>query len=187
MKHALTRLPTRLIALLTAWVAATMMFMSPASAEGARLTPVDEHAIVVRDGDVFIAAQPTEADLDAWAAMGVTTVVNMRSQAENTNLGYSPVEAMTARGMSYVEIPMGRADGVSPDIRNRLGDVLAEVDGPIVVHCRSGTRVAHAYAAHLIATGAMSPSELADFGWGNGLSSSMMAALASPPDTSAAD
>jgi len=191
MKHALTRLtarlPARFIALLTASVAATMMFMSPASAEGTRLTPVDEHAIVVRDGDMFIAAQPTEADLDAWAAMGVTTVVNMRSRAENTNLGYSPVEAMTARGMSYIEIPMGGGDGVSPDIRDRLGDVLAAADGPIVVHCRSGTRVAHAYAAHLIASGEMSSSELADFGWVNGLSSPMMAALASPPNTLAAD
>jgi len=183
----MTHSPANIRSLLTAVVAAAFMFTSPANAEGARLSPVDEHAIVVRDGDVLIAAQPTEADLDAWAAMGVTTVVNMRSQAENANLPYSPMEAMNARGMSYVEIPMGRADGVSPDMRDALGEVLAAAEGPIVVHCRSGTRVAHAYAAHLLATGQMTAADVADFGWAGGLSSQTMAALASPPDTSAAD
>jgi uncharacterized protein (TIGR01244 family) len=129
------------------------------------LTLLDEHALVARDGNVYIAAQPTEADLDAWAARGVKLVINLRSRAENAGLPFDPDAAAAARAMSYVAIPMGGADGVSPQIRERLTEALKSAQGPAALHCASGPRAVYAYAAHLLAEGEATPDDIADLGW----------------------
>lgn len=139
----------------------------------ARFEPVRENALVARDGDVFIAGQPTLADLDAWAARGVGLVVNLRSRAETAALPFDADAEVAARGMRYEDIPMGHADGVSPAITARLSDALADAAGPVVLHCRTGPRAAHAYAAHLIAKG----EDISNLGWPGGLSRETMAAL----------
>lgn len=144
-------------------------------AEEPRLTPVEEgHAIVARDGALFIAAQPTEDDLDAWKAQGVTTVVNLRSQAETAELSFDSAAEMAERGFAYSEIPMGGADGVSPDIVDQLAAILENAEGPVVLHCRTGSRAAHAYAAYLQSRG---EADIADFGWPGGLDASTVDAL----------
>ena len=142
-----------------------------------RLEPIGAHALVARDGAVYLGGQPSLDDLDAWAEMGVKLVVNTRSQAENADLGLDMAGQAAARGMAYVEIPMGGPDGVSPSIRERLTAALAANEGPAVIHCRTGPRAAHAYAAHLLATGAMTPEELTRFGWPGGLSVETLRAL----------
>jgi uncharacterized protein (TIGR01244 family) len=164
---------------LIATLAAAALLAAPAFAEDARLTPVEEgHALVARDGDVLIAAQPTPEDLDAWAAQGVTTVVNLRSQAETAALSFDPAAEAAARGLRYSAIPMGGADGVSPDIVDQLAEILRDAEGPVVLHCRTGSRAAHAYAAYLQSEGKAGAADLADFGWPGGLSSETMSALA---------
>jgi uncharacterized protein (TIGR01244 family) len=180
MKHAALRLAA---ALLGATVPVSAMIARAAVAEdvasGARLAPVEDgHALVARDGDVFIAAQPAPEDFDAWAARGVTTVVNLRSRAETAELGFDPAAEAAARGLSYSEIPMGGADGVSPDVVAQLADVLAGAEGPVVLHCRTGSRAAHAYAAYLVTEGEESRAALSEFGWPGGLSDETISALA---------
>jgi uncharacterized protein (TIGR01244 family) len=142
-----------------------------------RFTPVGANALVAQDGDVYIAGQPKESDLDAWAARGVKTVVNLRSRAENQTLPYEAQEAMAARGFRYAEIPMGGADGVSPRIREQLAEVLSEAEGPVVLHCAGGPRAAYAYAAHLLAEGRVTPDQVDDIGWPGGLNPEILGAL----------
>ncbi len=142
-----------------------------------RLSPMRANALVARDGDIFIAAQPTEADLDAWAAQGVKLVVNLRSRAENAALPYRATEAMQARGMAYVEIPMGGADGVTPAVREKLTETLATAAGPTVLHCGGGPRCVYAYAAHLLAEGQATPEDIENFGWPGGLDPDVLQAL----------
>jgi protein tyrosine phosphatase (PTP) superfamily phosphohydrolase (DUF442 family) len=55
--------------------------------------------------------------------------------------------------MRYVELPIGGTYGASAVLTATLGDLLAEADGPVVMHCRTGGRSAHLYAAHLVDTG----------------------------------
>lgn len=141
------------------------------------LTLVRGAAIVARDGDVFIAAQPSEADLDAWAAQGVKLVVNMRSRAENAGLPYKPTDAMKARGMAYVEIPMGGPDGITPQVREKLTETLTGASGPTVLHCAGGPRCVYAYAAHLLAEGKATQKDIENFGWPGGLDPNVLAAL----------
>jgi uncharacterized protein (TIGR01244 family) len=160
-------------------LAAAALFAAPALAENPRLSALDEgHALVAQDGDVLIAAQPTTEDLDAWAARGVTTVVNLRSRAETAELAFDSAAEAAARGLAYSEIPMGGADGVSPDIVDQLAEILENAEGPVVIHCRTGSRAAHAYAAYLAAQGEADDADLADFGWPGGLNSETLSSLA---------
>lgn len=168
---------TRRIAAALAAFAAVLSLAACARQEEHRLSSVDEDSLVARDGDVYIASQPSLEDLDAWADRGVTTVVNFRSRAENASLPFDPAAEAQARGMSYVSIPMGGADGIASDIPARLDEVLADADGPVVLHCRTGVRAANAYAARLVADGEASEDDLDDFGWPGGLSQDMLAQL----------
>lgn len=108
--------------------------------------------IINRHGNVWFAPQPTEADLDKWAEDGVVTVVNSRTPGETAGLDYHLPTAVEARGMQYVELPLGGTYHPHPGMTGILGRVLEEAEGPVVLHCRSGTRSAHLYAAHLAST-----------------------------------
>ena len=142
-----------------------------------RLALVGENAIVARDGDVYIAGQPSPADLDDWQARGVRHLVNLRSRAETQELPFDLAAEAAARGMTYTEIPMGGLDGVHPEIRERLTAALADAEGPVALHCAGGPRAAYAYAAHLIATGALRPEDLETLGWPGPMPPDVIAAL----------
>lgn len=160
-------------------LAACLALLLPAvvQAEEPRLQPVGEDDLVAHDGDVYIASQPTPEDLDAWAARGITTVVNFRSHAETAALAFDPAAEAAARGLKYSEIPMGGDDGISPDIVDQLAAVLQNADGPVALHCRSGSRAANAYAAYLLKDGEANESDLADFGFPGGLKPETLQAL----------
>ena len=125
-----------------------------------------------------LAPQPGLQDLDAWAAAGVTTVVNMRSRQETADLGFDERAEVEARGMTYVEIPMGGQDGVSPDIVEALGLTLDTAEVKVVLHCRSGTRAAHAYGALKVKRGELAREDLDQrLGWTAPLSPATLDAL----------
>ncbi len=154
-------------------VAAALMaaaIATAAMADDLPVTRVDEGPLLARRGDVFLAGQPRLADFDAWAARGVTTVINMRSRAEIAALPYDSAAEAAARGLRYWEIPMGRADGYDPAQRAQLTALLNARDGPVVLYCRTGRRVSWAYAAHLIADGAAPRDTIEALDWPRPLS-----------------
>ncbi len=147
-------------------VAAMMAALTIAAAHAEpHLTPVDDAPLLARDGRVFLAGQPSLSDFDAWAADGVTTVVNMRSRAEIDALPYNPATEAAARGLSYWEIPMGRGDGYDPSQRARLTALLRDTEGATVLYCRTGRRASWAYAAHLVAEDGLTPDAVAALDW----------------------
>lgn len=142
--------------------------------------PVSD-SIVTRDGNVWLASQPNEADLDAWAAAGAKLVINSRTPEETASLPFDMQAAVESRGMRYVELPIGGAYGANPVLTPQLTQLLQSTDGPVVMHCRSGTRSAHLYAAHLIS---QDPSETTPFdtmGWRGGRDMGMVRALTPDP------
>lgn len=88
---------------------------------------------------LYTAGQPTPADWAAIKALGVRTVVNLRTPAELQ--GRDEAAEVRAAGLAYVEIPVAGADGINPDNARALHAALAPAHGDgVLVHCASGNR-----------------------------------------------
>ncbi len=153
------------------------IFLAFLSLIGVTMTLQDDSAIVARHDTVWLASQPSEADLDAWAAAGARMVINSRTPEETASLPFDLPAAVETRGMRYVEMPIGGAHGADPALTTQLAALLEESDGPVVMHCRSGTRSAHLYAAHLIATGDAGDDPFDTMNWPGGRDRGMVRAL----------
>lgn len=104
---------------------------------------------VFQIGSVTIAGQPDEQALREAAAMGVTTVVNLRAEAESASVGFDEAALVEALGMVYVTIPMTPASFNADDVA-RFANVLADSEGaPLLVHCSSSNRAGGMWAAYL--------------------------------------
>ena len=159
----------------------TSLLISIFSLFGLSMVQADDASIVTRHDNVWIASQPTEADLDAWAAEGALVVINSRTPQETAGLPFDYREAVESRGMQYVELPIGGTSGANPQHTNDLTTLLAETDGPVVMHCRSGTRSAHLYSAYLMSQNPELSEPFDVFNWSGRRDMSMVQALT--PDT----
>ena len=115
----------------------------PAVAEA---EPIEVHAW----DDWRIAGQPMPADYERQARAGTTTVVNLRTQPEIDRLDFDPREEVESRGMRYIHIPMGGEQGYSTEQVDTFAQAIEGAKGPILVHCASGGRARHLWAAYLI-------------------------------------
>ncbi|GEM_PF-881664 len=153
------------------------LFIAFLSFLGVTMTLQDDAAIVARHDQIWLASQPDETDLDAWAAAGARTVINSRTPEETASLPFDLAAAVEARGMRYVEMPIGGAHGADPSLTSALTEILASQDGPVVMHCRSGTRSAHLYAAHLMSTDAAGEDPFDTMNWPGGRDANLVRAL----------
>ncbi len=110
------------------------------------------------DPDVRIAGTPDAAQVEAWAEDGVTRVVTLLRPEETAAMSYDLADAVAGQGMIHTWIPTGRDSGEA--VSAYLADVLARAEGPVAIHCRTGVRASHAYAAALIRAGVIEPDEL---------------------------
>ena len=134
-------------------------------------------ALVSQHGRVFLASQPSQSDLMAWAEAGVSTVINSRTPEETADLPFDLKQAVESRGMVYVEMPIGGAYGASPIHTAELAAILDKAPGNVVLHCRTGTRSAHLYAAHLISVGQAGSNPFETMGWPGPADPSLVRAL----------
>jgi len=100
----------------------------------------------VRVGDLAIAGQPTEAQLDEIAALGYRTVVTLRAPDE---IPWDEKAAVTSRGMRFMQVPV-KAETVEVGTLARI-QVLIDPEqggnpGPVFFHCSSGNRSALVWA-----------------------------------------
>ncbi len=147
---------------------------------GVTMTMQDDASIVARHDQVWFASQPDESDLDAWAQAGAGIVINSRTPEETAGLPFDLAAAVEARGMRYVEMPIGGAHGADPSLTTALTEILASQDGPVVRHCRSGTRSAHLYAAYLVSTDAAGEDPFTTMNWPGGRDTNLVRALLPP-------
>ena len=159
----------------------THLLVSFLSLFGVAMSEPNSDSIVSRHGDVWLASQPSEADLDAWAAAGVGLVVNSRTPEETASLPFDMRAAAESRGMRYAELPIGGASGASPALTGELARLLEASEGPVVLHCRSGTRSAHLYAAYLVTGDRALSTPFDTMNWPGGRDMGMVRALTPPP------
>jgi uncharacterized protein (TIGR01244 family) len=150
------------------------------SALGLVMTQPNDASIVSTHNNISIAAQPSEADLDAWATSGTIIVINTRAEQETAGLSFDMRDAVESRGMRYVEMPIGGPHGADPQHTIDLTRLLADNEGPVVMHCRSGMRAAHLYGAHLIHTDASAEDPLDTMNWIGPRSHDMLRSLTPP-------
>lgn len=108
--------------------------------------PVELH----RDGRFIVSAQPSEADLRMIAAEGVGTVISCRSVKEMEGLGFDEAALASELGITYVHVPMGGDHGYEPGQIEAFTEVVRGIDGPVYVHCASGSRARSLIMGHLI-------------------------------------
>jgi uncharacterized protein (TIGR01244 family) len=159
----------------------TSLIASILSLFGASMIQSETHSIVTRHDNVWIASQPDESDLDAWAASGAKIVINSRTPQETTSLSFDLRQAVESRGMRYVEMPIGGTSGADFQHTRALTALLAETDGPVVMHCRSGTRSSHLYAAHLMSADPAMSTPFDAMSWPGGRDMNLVQNLTPPP------
>lgn len=99
------------------------------------------HRIRINDDLSVDTGQPTREELGRLAQAGFKTVVNLRMAGE-PNQPLSPkAEGDVARqaGLNYLHIPVASTDP-RPEQVDQFRAQLAELPGPVLVHCASGKR-----------------------------------------------
>jgi uncharacterized protein (TIGR01244 family) len=94
-----------------------------------------------------VAGRLDRADIDALAGAGVRTIINNRPDGEDQ--GQLPAaearRIAEAHGIAYHHIPITAATLSRADV-DAFAAVLHNAPGPVVAHCRSGTRSALLWA-----------------------------------------
>ncbi len=156
---ALCRLP-----LLAALLASTGCSVSVHTHEHPHAVPIekhhDAHAIATPDWSTFSAenthagritfsAQPSADEIRAFANAGGRVVINNRTAPEMERVGFDEQQLVESLGMTYVHTPMSSAifDGSQA---NELKHTLDSTNGPVLMHCGSGSRSATVYGMYLI-------------------------------------
>jgi uncharacterized protein (TIGR01244 family) len=83
--------------------------------------------------------QPDTAILEAARDAGYVAVVDLRTAGEDR--GFDEPAAVEALGMTYHSLEIAGAKGVTFDNARALDDILAGIEGPVLLHCQSGNRV----------------------------------------------
>lgn len=86
------------------------------------------------------AGQPDEADLERLSASGYAAVIDLRLPHEERGLADERA-SVERQGMSYIPLPIDTRTDITFAKANELDRILAEIDGPVLIHCGSGNRV----------------------------------------------
>lgn len=98
---------------------------------------------------VLFGGQPTEDQLKAMAADGLSFVLDLRAEGENR--GFDEPAALQSLDVPYLNLPVDAERLEQPETFERFIEAMDKVDGPVLVHCASGNRVGALYYAYLVA------------------------------------
>lgn len=150
--HALRKILA--LSALTVFAAATSHAAAESSiADPEKLDAEGFREVLVQVGDVYISGQPTPAGLERLQALGVTTVVNLRTAREMDSreiVPFDEAEVLATLGMNYVHIPAGGpATPYAPAMVEQFATALAAADGKVLLHCTVAWRASHLWTAYL--------------------------------------
>lgn len=108
-------------------------------------------AILADAGKAFLSGQPTKEGLERLKEMGVTTIINLRTQAEMDRIeGYDEAKEAEELGMTYVHIPLGGEEHpYTPEALAKFAEAMKTSKGKPLVHCTVAGRASHMWAAYL--------------------------------------
>lgn len=104
-------------------------------------------------------SQPDAAVLDRIAGAGYEAVVDFRGADEDR--GLDEKAEVEARGMRYITLPIPTTAEATFENAQRLREILATTEGPVLMHCYSGNRAGSMLALAAKLEGASSDEALA--------------------------
>lgn len=118
------------------------------------------HSVKIND-KLSIAGQPSLSDFAGFAAEGVTRVINNRPDGEEPSQPSAAAEttASETAGMDYVHIPVTGPTMSEADVR-AFQDAIRSAPGPVLAHCRSGTRCMTLWAIGEVLDGRLAPGDV---------------------------
>ncbi|KQO59478.1 phosphatase [Methylobacterium sp. Leaf102] len=121
------------------------------------------------DDTVSVAGQPALDEIAALGRAGVTTLINNRPDGEEPGQPGTEAEAAAAQeaGLAYHHLPVTGATLGRPEI-DAFRASLRAAPGPVVAHCRSGTRSLTLYALAAVLDGRMRRDAVLAFGTRHG-------------------
>jgi len=107
----------------------------------------------VLEGHEYVSTgQPDAEILQTAGDAGFVAVIDLRTDSEDR--GFDEAATVEELDMRYVRLPIAGAEDVTFENAARLDEVLAEIDGPVLVHCASGNRVGALFALRASMAGA---------------------------------
>jgi len=96
-----------------------------------------------------VTASMTADDFREAADLGFQCIVSNLPDGEVEDAPTAREEAVSAwrSGMAFAHVPVSRHDVFSDAAVERMSDVLRRAAGPVLAHCKSGTRSAILWAA----------------------------------------
>jgi uncharacterized protein (TIGR01244 family) len=116
--------------------------------------------------DTFsVAGQPELAEIAALAGRGTRLLINNRPDGEQAGQPSEAAEAAAAAsaGLGYLHLPVTGATITREDVE-RFRQAAEGADGPVVAHCRSGTRSLTLWAIGEVLAGGLERDDLIDYG-----------------------
>jgi sulfide:quinone oxidoreductase len=131
-------------------------------APGARIIAMHAKIVPITE-TLAVASQISADDIDEIAALGYRTLINNRPDGEESGQ-LSSSEARTkakAAGIAYHYLPFTAGTLTKADIA-AFDKLIAEAEGPVLAHCRSGTRCCLIWSAVRLQDGASAETLIAE-------------------------
>ena len=112
-----------------------------------------------------VAGQPSLEDIAALGREGVTLLVNNRPDGEEPGQPGAAAEraAAEAAGLTYLDLPV-TGPTLTREAVERFRAAVEAAPGPVVAHCRSGTRSLTLWAIGEVLAGRLRRDEVAALG-----------------------
>lgn len=127
------------------------------------------NAKLPEEGVVF-GGQPSRSQLEALADAGYV-VIDLRTPQEDR--GFDQAALAGELGLEYINIPVSSFEDA--DAYDKFMAAFAEASRPVLVHCRSGNRVAAMYYAYLVSEAGVARDEALEKALAAGLSRAQLA------------
>jgi len=150
-----------LITLSSFLLACSALVAGPADTPVVSISADEIHADAsVLEGQQRVSSgQPDRQVLENARAAGFDAVIDLRTAGEDRGLDEAAV--VQELGMSYVSLPIAGGDDVNFVNAAKLGEILDQFDGPVLMHCGSGNRVGALIALRASLNGASDDEALA--------------------------
>jgi len=114
---------------------------------------IDSSVFLYQAGDFFLGGQPEMETLDTLESLGVTLIINIRTEQEvitQKSTGYDEESYVIKKGLDYIHVPIGGVAGYTPEAIHAINNSIKLTKGKVLIHCRSAGRATLAWMAWLI-------------------------------------